>query len=246
MRRDDNGYRYRSTVPYRDSYEYTRGKRRRHEIGIEDDRRRPRISNRYPMANHPRNPPREMRYVPRQSSEYDKTGVRRPNRAYEDHRRGRISRTDSFNPNHSSKNRVDRDWNNPRDVRGRDKGQNKLRVKPNYREDRRPRLSTSELSMSRIDAAPAAKSHVAENAAQRDEKTHKTAKDSQSGAAANNIRSSTRKPGLRIAAVCANNMNRSMATHLALKNNGFNVQSFGTATQVCCRNTCIRTCGRAH
>lgn len=27
-------------------------------------------------------------------------------------------------------------------------------------------------------------------------------------------------------------MNRSMATHLALKNNGFNVQSFGTATQV--------------
>ena len=150
MRRDDNGYRYRDDNGYRDSYEYTRGKRRRHEIGIEDDRRRPRISNGYPMRNHPRNPPREMRYG-WQSSEYDKTGVRRPNRAYEDHRRGRISRTDSFNPNHSSKIRVDRDWNNARDVRGRDKGQNKLRVKPSYlREDRRPRLSTSELSMSRI------------------------------------------------------------------------------------------------
>eukprot|EP01138_Halocafeteria_seosinensis_P014280 gb/GECG01014580.1/.p1 GENE.gb/GECG01014580.1/~~gb/GECG01014580.1/.p1 ORF type:complete len:232 (+),score=22.54 gb/GECG01014580.1/:1-696(+) len=37
------------------------------------------------------------------------------------------------------------------------------------------------------------------------------------------------------AVVCACNMNRSMAAHKAMQEQGYKVQSFGTARQVCCR-----------
>lgn len=38
------------------------------------------------------------------------------------------------------------------------------------------------------------------------------------------------------AVVCACNMNRSMAAHKIMQEEGYKVQSFGTARQVCCRN----------
>lgn len=224
---------YRRTGPERQT-----GKRRRDDIPIDDSRMRPRFSRRAPKLNYPANSEPRMRNERERwgNSEYNRTGANRAGRSYTDHVRTRRDAFISERPRIGDQDlhRAQNWWRNPEAGGARSKRAETSRVNPNRAHTNRGdvQFPATEVFVSRtVDQATARVDGVNKPA-----KQHKKADRAVKQllpAAGKSASSTAKKRGLRIATVCANNMNRSMATHLILKNSGFNVQSFGTATQVC-------------
>ena len=224
---------YRRTGPERQT-----AKRRRDEIPIDDSRMRPRFSSGAPKLNYPANNESRMRHVREgwKSIEYDNAGPNRTGRPHIDYTRARedIFRAERPRIGDQELHRAQNSWRNPEGSGARSKRAETLSVNPNRahtNHGHRQSLSVTEVFMPRTEDQATARVDDIGKGIEQNKKVDSAIKQSLP-AAGKNTSSTPIKAGLRIATVCANNMNRSMANHLILKNSGFNVQSFGTATQV--------------